>query len=151
MAKKQYVFVDIDGVLNTFKLRQDGFESSGLGFPLKLSKTQADWLIKLTEDTNSELMWCSSWQHEANEHVGIKIGLPKMPHLILTQVKVSESLGSIKARAIKNYVKEDKFVVFDDEYDLGYYLKDTTGIHIFIHSDYGLSEGDIEVARNYLN
>jgi hypothetical protein len=36
-------------------------------------------LLALAEETSLELVWATSWEHEANERIGPAIGLPQLP------------------------------------------------------------------------
>jgi hypothetical protein len=147
----------VDGVLNPFK-SQIGFTKHiisvlGESYLVYLNTEHGSWLKTLAKDTNSGLVWGSSWQQYANVHISPRIKLPKLPYLDLDGLpdrKFSESLGSVKARAAKNYAGNDKFVFFDDESDLGYYLKGSNGMHLVVEPHTGLTAGDIQIARQYL-
>jgi len=152
----KYIFVDVDGVVNPVVLREGGEKLLALphgtdtqGYYLRLHKDYGRWLKQLSEDTESFLVWGSTWQIHANRWVGEYLELPHLSHLDLSQGRFSESLGSIKADAANKYADGNRFVFFDDEPDLGSRLADN-GLHIRIDYRSGLEEYHIEEARNYL-
>lgn len=150
-----FIFIDVDGVLNPWKpteaFTRYHIEVQGVVYPVYLNPEHGEWLKKLAADTNSELVWGTTWQELANPEISTRIGLPELPHLPLHRGKLSESLGQTKAEAAKRYAGDSKFVYFDDETDLGWYLGDCNGIHFCIDYRYGLLPEHITKASNYLN
>lgn len=149
-----YIFVDVDGVLNPFS-KHEGFDThlipvSGVAYNVYLNKEHGKWLTKLAEDTKSELVWGTTWQEEANDKISWRVGLPRLPYLTLKRERLSESLGTTKARAARKHAEDSKFVYFDDEYDIGYALEGTKGLHVYVHPELGLTEDHINTARQYL-
>jgi hypothetical protein len=151
------IFVDVDGVLNPWRMKEDGFKvlafpngCSAPGYYLKLHRDYGYWLNSLAIDTDSELVWGSTWQGYSNEWIGSRIGLPEMPHLDLSDGKFSESLGSLKARKAEAYANGSRFVFLDDEWNLGHSLTSKKGLHIMVDPTVGLELCHIDRAREYL-
>jgi hypothetical protein len=93
------LLLDVDGPLNpyaarphrrpagyeTFRLTRRGRWHSGRdarrhrGTRVWLRPDHGPWLPALAERTGLELAWATTWEHEANRHVGPFIGLPRLP------------------------------------------------------------------------
>ncbi|MBL1100716.1 HAD domain-containing protein [Streptomyces coffeae] len=77
MTDRPLLFLDIDGVLNPV-LPAEGFTAyTILDFTVLLSATHADWLRELSE--RYELVWATTWEHEANRHIAPLLALPPLP------------------------------------------------------------------------
>ena len=150
----KYIFLDVDGVLNPNLGSEGSFKvvakPNGLSFNLILNKRQANLVLKLVEDTGSELVWATTWEHHANEWIGPPLCLPELPVVKLAERKFNENLGSVKARSVLAYAGDSKFVYFDDEYNIGYCLEGTNGRHVYVDPMYGLVLRHIVEAEAYL-
>ena len=81
MTARPLLFLDIDGVLNPV-LPTDGFTAHDiLDFTVLLSLTHANWLRELS--STYELVWATTWEHEANRHIAPLLELPQLPVLDL--------------------------------------------------------------------
>ncbi|WP_063631538.1 MULTISPECIES: HAD domain-containing protein [Streptomyces] len=77
MTARPLLFLDIDGVLNPV-LPTDGFTAHDiLDFTVLLSLTHANWLRELS--STYELVWATTWEHEANRHIAPLLELPQLP------------------------------------------------------------------------
>lgn len=77
MTDRPLLFLDIDGVLNPV-LPAEGFTGYDiLDFTVLLSATHADWLRELSE--RYDLVWATTWEHEANRHIAPLLELPVLP------------------------------------------------------------------------
>ncbi|MFI0820951.1 HAD domain-containing protein [Streptomyces sp. NPDC021098] len=77
MTARPLLFLDIDGVLNPV-LPTDGFTAYEiLDFTVLLSATHADWLRELS--SAYDLVWATTWEHEANRHIAPLLELPRLP------------------------------------------------------------------------
>jgi hypothetical protein len=93
------LLLDVDGPLNPYAARPHrrpaGYETfrrttrggwfSGedvrryKGIRVWLRPEHGPWLLALASRTGLELTWATTWEHEANEHIGPSIGLPPLP------------------------------------------------------------------------
>lgn len=154
----KYIFLDVDGVLNPYKLRFGGFVHIGLpfgpegpGYRLNLHPDYGKWLTDLYKNTDSFLVWGSTWQQYANEWIGKPLDLPHLSHLDLSDKRFSETLGAVKGRKAIEYADGNRFVYFDDEPDIGYHINGSSGLHLVIDSREGLQPHHIIEAEKYLN
>lgn len=149
----KYIFIDVDGVLNSDELRSGGFiheaNVNGIIIRLKLYYPHGRRLLELAETTGSSLVWGSSaWQEYADECVGKPLGLPPMPHLNLFNRKLSETIEPVKARAAQEYAHGYPFVYFDD-WPLP--INCPNGKVIQVDSTFGLMKRHIIEAEKFLN
>lgn len=92
--ERPWLLLDVDGVLNPNfsggqrrKLLRTGEWMSTHGYaedvrwPLFLSKNHAKMLLTVALATGAELAWATTWNEDANEAVGLPIGLPVLPVL----------------------------------------------------------------------
>lgn len=78
------LLIDVDGPLNPHARsnRKKGREKIYtryrlLGYDVWLWRWHGEELLKLAD--SYELVWCTTWEHQANELIGPKIGLPDLP------------------------------------------------------------------------
>lgn len=150
----KYIVIDVDGVLNSFSETEDSFWTTGYAqgnpFPLCLNKNHGQWLLELAEDTGAQLIWGTTWTTDANSQVGAQIGLPELTVPDFGQQGFRQSNAAWKAFGILAFVGDNPFVWFDDDYEISYYLASTSGHHIRVDSNKGLTEAHIERARTIL-
>lgn len=128
---KAYILVDVDGVLNAFglqgkKLPADWKQAVARSFPIIYREEMGAELLSLAAENDAELVWCTTWQETANEHIAPLVGLPELPHIPLHMPKMDASTGRCKAYSIPKWMNENgekPFIWFDDESDCGYWLK----------------------------
>lgn len=117
------ILIDVDGVLNA--LRRPGPEwqhykrmCDGRTFNLWLNPAHGPMLRNLAEETGAELVWATTWEHDANTAIGPTIGLPELPVIEVSKGEGLEGRGCCsKTPAVAEYVNGRPFVWFDD--DLG--------------------------------
>ncbi len=115
---KPIVFLDVDGVLNPDneprflrplgfkKYRVDNLDSEyGERYTLWLNPLHGAWLTDLQR--HAELVWCTSWNWQANRVVGGRIGLEKIPYV--------EVEPGNKTNSIIDYAQTRPFIWVDDE------------------------------------
>lgn len=150
----KYIFLDVDGVLNPNRPSEGSFtvlaKPDGVQYKLILNKSQANMVKVLANQTDSSIVWATTWEDHANEWIGPNLGLPELPVVRLKSKFFGESLGSVKARAVKEYAGDTKFVYFDDQYDIGAFLKDSNGLHVYVNPKYGLVSKHIVEAESFL-
>jgi hypothetical protein len=139
---KPILFLDVDGVLNVMvkgTKRKTLIEREiGLGHPRHLYKVILDsehgpWLRELAA-AGFELVWATTWEDEANEHLLEHLGLPKLPVVpftaedelrlplpeLLPPFKFSDrhNVWHWKAPSVLRYAGERPFVWFDDDFSV---------------------------------
>ncbi|WP_170176446.1 HAD domain-containing protein [Lentzea flaviverrucosa] len=89
MFMRPAILLDVDGPLNPFMAkptrRPAGYTTRRVrpyGFfrPLRvwLDPSHGSWLLSLAAATGADLVWATTWEHEANEFIGPCIGLPEL-------------------------------------------------------------------------
>jgi hypothetical protein len=84
------LFLDVDGPLNPYGADAahipDGYETHWITprgeqspLPVRLNPAHGPRLLALAERVGLELVWATTWEHEANEAIGPRIGLPVLP------------------------------------------------------------------------
>jgi hypothetical protein len=165
---KGYLFLDVDGVLNAFAARgiPDGWKLAQVklpGFhhplPILYDPGIGAKLLQLAQDFDCELVWCTTWQDQANEHIAPLVGLPELPFIPLTPPKMHASVGQTKAFSIRSWLTEKAdhlvpFVWFEDETDAGYSLQQykvrPPWLIVQCNPRDGLTDGRLIEARAYL-
>lgn len=158
----KYIVIDVDGVLNCFRFtdtvnqfRTTGHTSDGNTWPLILDKRHAKWLTDLAEETDSTLIWGTTWQDDANSQIGAQIGLPEIYSPDFGLRKFSQENHDWKVRGVLKYVKDSPFVWFDDDPYIklsiaGFGHDISKQKHIFVEPTVGLTEDHINTAREFL-
>lgn len=134
---KPLLLLDVDGVLNpepgSNGRRPDGYETHR--FNPMTSDGVTDWvtrfrkplrvwlnpqhgweLIKLTEFY--ELVWCTTWEHEANEWISPHLGLPELPFIpFVSMLPPKPPAPGLhwKTSVVIEYANGRPFVWVDDE------------------------------------
>jgi hypothetical protein len=114
------VLVDVDGVLSPFaaKVKPDGFVEHKFRLagwsrrrPLRMWLNPGHGQALLAAAGDAELVWATSWEHQANTMMGPAIGLPVLP--------VIEFHGDgSKFAAVARYAGDRPLVWLDDDFDL---------------------------------
>jgi hypothetical protein len=155
------VLVDVDGVLNPARRVHRGYRRhratpNGITYTLWLNTAHGPLLRRLAADTGAELVWASYWCDEANDWIGPRVGLPRLPYVpIAGRPHDSElSLGAWKARHVAAWAGQRPFVWFEDEPDVTDCLtaEQRIGAHLLIPVDprVGLTEEHLDEARAWL-
>lgn len=155
---EKYIFVDVDGVLNAEKGIEGVFDTFGMAkgftFRLKLNKNHGVWLTELAEDTDSKLVWGTTWMEYANEQIGKQIGLPELP-VAHVPSRFRETTEAWKARSVVDFADGNPFVWFDDMVGISYHLHDLRPdkqwLLVRVDPIAGLTKKHIEIAREWLN
>lgn len=73
------LYLDVDGVLSP-DTPNEGFTEHAIGrLTVRISAEHGIWLRNLS--TSYDLVWATTWEEHANEHIGPLLGLPPLPHV----------------------------------------------------------------------
>jgi hypothetical protein len=76
---KPLLYLDIDGVLNS-EAPDERFTEHTVGrLTVRINPHHGTWLRDLA--THYDLIWATTWEEHANEHIGPLLGLPPLPHV----------------------------------------------------------------------
>ena len=163
MTEKPLLLLDVDGVLNPEPVssgkRPEGYQTHRMrpgGWDHPRQKPLRVWLnpqhgvelLKLAEVY--ELVWCTTWEHEANEWIAPHLGLPELP-VIEFGKSLARPDGRIhwKTARVIEYTAGRPFVWVDDEtgsWDVAYIKRHSTGSARFslmhVNTRIGLTTGD---------
>ena len=119
------VVLDVDGPFNPYAAkrtrRPPGYETYRLApqgwterRPLRvwLHPRHGDLLGALADRTGAELVWCTTWQDEANTLIAPRVGLPELP-----VIRWSVADPRWKYAAVLAYAGERTVAWFDDDFD----------------------------------
>jgi hypothetical protein len=134
------LLLDVDGPLNPYAAkphrRPAGYETFRLtsrgrwyggrdvrrhrGLRVWLRREHGPWLLALAERTGLELVWATTWEHQANEHIGPSIGLPPLPVVEFPDrdpVRGWAPDSGWKWRAVLGHAAGRPLAWLDDEHD----------------------------------
>lgn len=79
LTARPLLYLDVDGVLNPLAPSDPArFVRHETGGPaVRLFPEHGEWLRELS--ARYELVWATTWEHLANEHLGPLLGLPELP------------------------------------------------------------------------
>lgn len=122
--------LDVDGVLSNYaakpatRAKRNTIEANG--FTLWLGPDDGELLKRLVP--TFELVWATTWEHDANTYVAPALGLPELPVIevgrtpvsrsdLLPVPKFSSTFCSWKASAVLDYAGQRPLVWLDDEFN----------------------------------
>ncbi|GAA4422218.1 HAD domain-containing protein [Actinokineospora soli] len=116
------VFLDVDGPLNPFAAKgelpgyvEHSFRLRGWSrrHRLRMRLNPAHGPALLAAAAGADLVWATTWGHQANTMVGPAIGLPALPVVECAQVG-----SGWKFAAVSRYAGPRPLVWLDDDFDL---------------------------------
>jgi hypothetical protein len=125
------VFLDVDGPLNPFGARSarrlKGYRTHRMRPPawaaqyphakplvVRLNPEHGERLLRLPVD----LVWATTWEEEANDWIGARIGLPELPYVAWQSVeqRLNAPDGCYwKTQPVADYAAGRPFAWFDDQ------------------------------------
>lgn len=163
------VLLDVDGVLNAVVRNNgdpqrrrapehfDDFKFEEIcGFPICYSETVISWVKSLADDPRVDLQWLTTWEENANTHLGPAVGLPELP--------VAGHRSTIHRQwwklAYAKFLAEDglPFVWIDDDLNSHYddgaarwvVRLEGQGLAISPKTDKGLTQELIDIANSFI-
>jgi hypothetical protein len=120
---KMLLLLDVDGVLNPLASRnwldKSNFRkrnttiANGNTYPVWLNRDHGQMLLDIAKQYDMELVWCTTWEHEANEFIGWRIGLPKLP-----VIEFGFNAARWKFNAVLEYAQDRPLAWLDDDFTL---------------------------------
>ncbi|MEV4159707.1 HAD domain-containing protein [Nonomuraea dietziae] len=158
---KPLLLVDVDGVLNPFSRASPDFRryECTIGpdtYTVHLNLRHGARLMELALKTGSELVWATTWEHNANEWIAPRLGLPELPVVPMTPRGPSERGESFKTPCVADYVDGRPFVWFDDHLWVAdeEYLRGHQGVDEFllipVEPHRGLTPRHLALAERWL-
>lgn len=160
------ILIDVDGVLNPYlgPLREGYTEYRLLSYRVRLNMEHGVQLQKIAHETGAELVWATTWEHEANDYIGSRIGLPALP--VIEVCKSTDHLDKADYRwkfgPVLEYCAGRPLLWFDDdfvrfpEYE-EWFLKERMAagdLDTYLHTvepDVGLTQKDFDKALSWAN
>ena len=130
-SSRPLLLLDVDGPLNPFAAGSEWLQDSGYAlykirvrqesprtFSVRLNPAHGPRLLALAEETGAELVWATTWEHYANEHIGPRIGLPELPVIEFAR-KFDDTLRDDhwKFDAVLKYAGDRPIFWLDDDFD----------------------------------
>lgn len=165
MNKPPLLLLDIDGVLNPYGASRRWLDRSpyrkhsitvtrGDTYPVWLDRGHGKVLLDLVEETGTELVWATTWEHEANVRVGPKIGLPELP-----VVEFGHYLHTLewKFGPVLRYAGDRPLAWFDDDFAYNrvprdWFLQkrgDRPTLLVDVEPHLGLVEANLDAVRTW--
>lgn len=116
---KPLLLLDVDGPLNPFRATRPGgytahrLPSDGMTFNVWLNHDHGRMLLDLADEHQAELVWCTTWEHDANMSVGPHIGLPELP-----VIELGHTADQWKFGAVIDYAAGRSLAWLDDDFPL---------------------------------
>jgi hypothetical protein len=112
------LLIDVDGVLNPFVaggVVPDGFDEYRIdGMRVLLAARHGDWLRSLAVDF--ELVWASTWEADANRHIGAVLELPPLPHIAFGAAEAWDQSWTRKLPAVGAFAGDRPLAWIDDRF-----------------------------------
>ncbi|MFF4417024.1 HAD domain-containing protein [Streptosporangium sp. NPDC001559] len=158
------LLIDVDGVLNAF--RRPGPEwvktkgiAGGRTFNLLLNPFHGPRLLDIAKETGCELVWATTWEHDANTQIGPQIGLPELPVIEVDRDNQLLHMGGrlmFKTPHVADWVRGRPFVWLDDDLTaadekfLFQHPNVSDCLIIHVNGETGLTDDDFAEARSWL-
>jgi hypothetical protein len=117
MEVRPLLLVDVDGVLNPLATAHPGAgyqRHEILGYPLWLTCEHGAWLDELA--TVFELMWATTWEHDANRFIAPAVGLAaRLPVIEFREGRMTAD-GIWKRPAVERATAGRPFAWVDDDF-----------------------------------
>lgn len=161
---KPLLLLDVDGVLNPAAsrwwldknnfVRKNTTVANGNTYPVWLHKQHGQMLLDLCSSNGLELVWCTTWEHEANEFIGPRLGLPELPVVTFNYINGL----TWKFGGVLDYAQDRPLAWFDDDFSrhLGYktwFLEQRTQPTLLheVNAATGLMQDDLDAVAKWAN
>lgn len=113
------LLLDVDGPLNPFRATNpEGYTEHYLptgnsAFNVWLNHDHGAMLLAFAEQHAFELVWCTTWERDANKHIGPNIGLPE-----LSVIEFGFTAHDWKFGAVLKYAAGRPLAWLDDDFEM---------------------------------
>lgn len=115
------LLLDVDGPLNPYRAtKPEGFTkhrlpTGGHSFNVWLNHNHGRMLLDFAEQHGIELVWCTTWEHDANVCIGPHIGLPELPVIEFGFTATRWKFNAVLDYAVGRPLAwlDDDFLLFD--------------------------------------
>lgn len=172
MSTKPLIFLDVDGPLNPYgakpSRRPEGYLTHRLtptewrGKPLRvwLNPDHGKLLTDFAAVHDAELVWATTWEHDANSMIAVNVGLPPLPVVEFTN-QLTRSVGQPfrwKFAAVLEFAKGRPLAWLDDDFDLypdakAWFEKERGDLLTVLHwvdPRVGITSGDLDAIGDHL-
>jgi hypothetical protein len=170
MNSRPLLLLDVDGPLNPYAAGRNWLDKTdyrkrehtvGLrSYRVWLRRQHGAQLLTLAEETGVELVWATTWQHSANEHIGPRLRLPELPVIEFpTKFNGTTILGlRWKFGPVLTYAGDRPLAWFDDDFvryheDRDWFLDQRGDIPTLLHDvdpHVGLVDSDFDSIREWV-
>jgi hypothetical protein len=111
------LLLDVDGPLNPFRATNpEGYTkhrlpTAGQSFEVWLNHDHGAMLLDFAQRHGFELVWCTTWEHDANICIGPHIGLPELP-----VIEFGFTATEWKFNAVLEYAAGRQLAWLDDDF-----------------------------------
>jgi hypothetical protein len=153
------ILIDVDGVLNPYigPMPAGYTEYRLLQYRVRLNMEHGVQLQKIAHETGAELVWATTWEHDADEYIGTRIGLPPLP-----VIEVYSKANRWKFGPVLDYAAGRPLLWFDDDFmrfpdEEEWFLKERMAagdLDTYLHTvepDVGLTQKDFDKALSWAN
>jgi len=119
------LLIDVDGPLNPYAAKPtrrpagyDTYRLAPLGIPkdkplrVWLNKDHGPMLTEFAAENDCKLVWCTTWENDANSMIAPLIGLPELP-----VINFGWTAHKWKYNAVLDYSAGEPFVWLDDDFN----------------------------------
>lgn len=148
-TSRPLLLLDVDGVLAPLgpgPAGEDLVSFTADGHHVAFARATPARLARLTR--HFRLVWATSWQDGANEHLAPALGLPTLPVVRLSPDDEFEPGTSWKLAAVRAFVRGRPFAWLDDElgFDVHQWAanRDAPTLPVDVRPDVGMTEEHVE-------
>lgn len=154
------LLLDVDGPLNPFRATQPAgyiahkLPTSGGSFQVWLNPDHGRMLLDFAEKYGVDLVWCTTWERDANRYIGPNIGLPELPVIEFGFTAHDWKFGAVLRHAAGRPLAwlDDDFELFDPEQQT--FLEQRGDVPTLLHHvspEVGLTADDLVAVAAWLS
>jgi hypothetical protein len=167
VSNRPLILLDVDGPLNPYwaPTRPEGYiEYRLLRYRVWLNPEHGPKLLRVAKETGAELVWATTWEYDADEYIGTRIGLPPLP--VIEVVSGNNAVDRVDHRwkfgPVLKYAAGRPLLWFDDDFEdfpeyEEWFLKERMAagdLDTYLHTvdpSVGLTQKDFDKALSWAN